>query len=206
MTSPAEPYTILVAIQNDATADETMRQGYRLASTRGATELHAVSVVTTVGGTSKGMGNLDRALEAAPGVIQAVVERSAPDEPAVNVIGHVRAHQTPARAIIQLAVDIAADVVVVGTHRRTGLEKLVLGSVAEEVLRGAHCPVLVAIPKAYDGLEHSPSIEPPCPDCLETRASTAGSTYWCARHSQSYRKPHILVPSKSGRNSIMPSV
>jgi nucleotide-binding universal stress UspA family protein len=34
------------------------------------------------------------------------------------------------------------DLLVVGTHGRTGLEKLVLGSKAEEILRQAHCPVL----------------------------------------------------------------
>jgi hypothetical protein len=31
---------------------------------------------------------------------------------------------------------------VMGTHGRTGLGRLLIGSVAEQVLRGAHCPVL----------------------------------------------------------------
>lgn len=41
-----------------------------------------------------------------------------------------------------------ADLVVVGTHGRTGLRKLVLGSVAEEIFRGAGCPVLTVGPHA----------------------------------------------------------
>lgn len=38
------------------------------------------------------------------------------------------------------------DLVVVGTHARRGLEKLVLGSVAEQIFRQAHCPVLTVGP------------------------------------------------------------
>jgi glycine betaine transporter len=38
--------------------------------------------------------------------------------------------------------DIAADLIVVGTHGRTGLAHAVLGSVAERVVRRASCPVL----------------------------------------------------------------
>jgi nucleotide-binding universal stress UspA family protein len=50
----------------------------------------------------------------------------------------------PAQSILALAASIQADLVVVGTHSRIGIERLVLGSVAQEVLRGACCPVLVA--------------------------------------------------------------
>jgi nucleotide-binding universal stress UspA family protein len=50
----------------------------------------------------------------------------------------------PAEAILALAEDVQAELIVVGTHGRKGLERLVVGSVATEVLRGAHCAVLVA--------------------------------------------------------------
>lgn len=49
----------------------------------------------------------------------------------------------PAREIVQEATDWQADVVVLGTHGRAGLERFVLGSVAESVVRGATCNVLV---------------------------------------------------------------
>jgi nucleotide-binding universal stress UspA family protein len=49
-------------------------------------------------------------------------------------------------AIAQLASDIEADLVVVGTHGHRGLERLLLGSVAENVVRLAPCPVLVVRP------------------------------------------------------------
>lgn len=49
---------------------------------------------------------------------------------------------TPAAAILRSASELAADVIVLGTHGRTGLAHLVLGSVAEEVMRGARVPVV----------------------------------------------------------------
>ncbi len=45
---------------------------------------------------------------------------------------------------IQLAAaECGADLIVMGTHGRRGFRRLVLGSVAERVLRSAHCPVLL---------------------------------------------------------------
>jgi universal stress protein A len=44
--------------------------------------------------------------------------------------------------IVGAAVDYGSDLVVMGTHGRTGLEHLLLGSVAEQVIRLAPCPVL----------------------------------------------------------------
>jgi nucleotide-binding universal stress UspA family protein len=52
----------------------------------------------------------------------------------------------PARNIVEQAVAIEADLVVMGTHGRTGFERLLIGSVAEKVLRKAPCPVLLVPP------------------------------------------------------------
>lgn len=48
----------------------------------------------------------------------------------------------PTAEILKVAKEIGADLIVMGTHGRTGLLRLALGSVAEHVLRGAPCPVL----------------------------------------------------------------
>jgi nucleotide-binding universal stress UspA family protein len=42
------------------------------------------------------------------------------------------------------------DMIVVGTHGRTGLAKVLLGSVAERIFRQAHCPVLTVGPKSHE--------------------------------------------------------
>ncbi|MGA2408796.1 MAG: universal stress protein [Candidatus Binataceae bacterium] len=49
----------------------------------------------------------------------------------------------PATAIINTAGKKAADVIVMGTHGRKRLMRVLMGSVAEEVLREAPCPVIV---------------------------------------------------------------
>jgi nucleotide-binding universal stress UspA family protein len=57
----------------------------------------------------------------------------------------VVAEGDPARTIIRHAREMGADIVVMGTHGRSGFERWMLGSVTEKVLRTAHCPVL-AVP------------------------------------------------------------
>ncbi len=52
----------------------------------------------------------------------------------------------PAAAIVDQAVAGRADVLVLGTHGRSGFERFVLGSIAEKVLRKAPCPVLTVPP------------------------------------------------------------
>jgi universal stress protein A len=49
----------------------------------------------------------------------------------------------PVQTIVALAKRVRADLIVMGTHGRTGLRRSLIGSVAERVVREAHCPVLV---------------------------------------------------------------
>ncbi len=48
----------------------------------------------------------------------------------------------PATEIVKVAEELGVEVILMGTRRRSELEKAVLGSVATEVVRGAPCPVL----------------------------------------------------------------
>src|SRR5262245_47537112 len=48
----------------------------------------------------------------------------------------------PAEAIVRMAEELGVDLIVMATHGRTGLPHILLGSVAEKVLRHAPCPVL----------------------------------------------------------------
>jgi nucleotide-binding universal stress UspA family protein len=49
----------------------------------------------------------------------------------------------PAATIVKVAEETACDLIVLGTHGRTGLKRVLMGSVAEHVMRSAPCPVLV---------------------------------------------------------------
>jgi len=61
---------------------------------------------------------------------------------------------TPGAAIVTAAQDWKADLIVMGTHGRTGISRLLLGSVAEHVLRHAKCPVLTIKPGTSCHLSH----------------------------------------------------
>jgi nucleotide-binding universal stress UspA family protein len=54
-----------------------------------------------------------------------------------------------ATTILQEAEQKQADLIVMGTHGRTGLEYMLLGSVAEKIVRRADCPVLTIRPDAF---------------------------------------------------------
>jgi nucleotide-binding universal stress UspA family protein len=64
------------------------------------------------------------------------------DRQAFPVETILRVTGRPAREIVRVASDAHVDLIVMGTQGRRGLSHLVLGSVAEEVVRTAQCPVL----------------------------------------------------------------
>jgi nucleotide-binding universal stress UspA family protein len=82
--------------------------------------------------------SVEQVRRAALHVIQAQLDR-------LGVKGRIRVtvEGNPAAAIVRAANDLRADLVVVATLGRTGLMRLAPGSIAEAVVRGAHCSVLV---------------------------------------------------------------
>jgi len=64
----------------------------------------------------------------------------------------------PSEQIKKVAKERDTDLVVLGTHGRTGLEHVLLGSTAERVVRDAPCPVLtVRLPRAHGALKETPT-------------------------------------------------
>jgi len=59
----------------------------------------------------------------------------------------------PWESILSLAEERSADLIVMGTHGRRGLDRLTMGSVTERVLRKARCPVLAVRKPAHDFVE-----------------------------------------------------
>jgi nucleotide-binding universal stress UspA family protein len=84
----------------------------------------------------------------------ALVGRSAQ----VHFFVHARIGK-PADEILSLAAELGADLIFVGSHGRTGLGRALLGSVSEQIVREARCPVLVARAKAYADVELKPIAE-----------------------------------------------
>jgi len=63
-----------------------------------------------------------------------------------------------AETIVEYAADRGVDLIVMGTHGRTGMAHLLLGSVAERVVRTAHCPVLTVRSEPRAESVHMPDV------------------------------------------------
>jgi nucleotide-binding universal stress UspA family protein len=103
---------------------------------------------------------------------------------------HLRSGK-PVREIVQFATEVHADLIVVGSHRGPHLKQWVVGSTAEKLILGAPCPVLVASPRPKQPEKHEPTIEPPCPQCVEARRASGGAKWWCDRHSNIASGAHV---------------
>jgi nucleotide-binding universal stress UspA family protein len=73
---------------------------------------------------------------------QEMLEQIRPIDPDIPV-SHILLEGDPATEIVRFAQDAGMDLIVMGTHGRTGLERLLMGSVAEKVMRESPCSVLV---------------------------------------------------------------
>lgn len=55
--------------------------------------------------------------------------------------------------VLAIAREVGADLLFIGSHGKTGVERVLLGSVSERVVREARCPVMVVRPKGYDDVD-----------------------------------------------------
>lgn len=104
----------------------------------------------------------------------------------VRFFAHARIGKA-ATVILALAAEVGADLIFVGSHGKTGIERFVLGSVSEQIVREAGCPVVVARPKTYGDIElmqvteyehaRSPHREPHV-YCAETRQVNLRPDAW----------------------------
>jgi len=85
------------------------------------------------------------------------LRRLQPPDAAVAVEHRLEEGQ-PAPVIVQVANDAHADLIVLGTHGRTGLSRVLMGSVAEQVVRRAGCAVVTVklpFPRTSTVAEHA---------------------------------------------------
>ena len=193
-TADSKPYVILAALAFDKTGENALREAARVAASRTRAELHLVHVLREDSQpTTREIVSLEKRIESAPHEIQQYVERVYAQAPR-KIVAHVRTG-TPANAILQAAVDVNADILVVGTHHRPMLTKLILGSVAEQVVREALCPVLVALEQDYAHIGMFEGLKPACEECKRVRRETSNASFWCEQHARSKAQPLVFDPS-----------
>jgi nucleotide-binding universal stress UspA family protein len=217
MATLTRPQIVVVGVDYSVSCELALVQALEIASTAPRAELHVVHVTSTfpalVGVESVAESTLP---PAKPGEVQRELERHVdrcvcefvsqrgPSAPLPNrVMCHVR-FSSPAEEIAELARDLEAHLVIVGTHSRRGISRMLLGSVAEGVVRLAPCPVLVVRPRETADV---PSIEPPCPRCVRTRLATGGRRQWCNQHSERHGLRHTYHQGdRIGADGGMPLV
>jgi nucleotide-binding universal stress UspA family protein len=138
--------TILVATDFSEPARAALEYGRALARQFGS-ELHVVHVVEDILmsiGMEGYVGEVSQlqteAEEQAKNRMRTLVDER--DREELRPKGYVLHSRSIPRGLAEYAMTHAIDLIVMGTHGRTGVRHLALGSVAERVVRSAPCPVL----------------------------------------------------------------
>lgn len=198
---------IVVGIDTTEISDRALRAALEIAARDGRTEVHAIRVFEPfVDPISAVAVNIDGQLEALTTQLQKSVAAMIAEHGSLSiaaVVGH-SVLGTPARCIVALAAQVDADLIVVGTHGRRGVKRALLGSVAEEVLRTAGCPVYCVRPKEHPQGERVPTVEPLCDECAATRARTNNSELWCARHGERHQRAHVYHYEPRSTEAVRP--
>jgi nucleotide-binding universal stress UspA family protein len=146
---------ILVPLDGSATAEAILGHAVRLARLEPEAELVLLQVVQPVASATWVPGaplpsSVDAADAAGPHVEHArtyldeVVRRL--EAPGLRIRARVEVAVTAAPAILEVARAEQADAVALATHGRSGLARLMLGSVADKLIRGSRTPILVFKP------------------------------------------------------------
>jgi len=148
-------YVIVVGIDYSELSRMALRQAFQVASERTPSEVHVLHVSTRVDGyphagsdapapndelVVRGLERLQRLVRTDLGVFFGTGDGAG--RLPFGVVSHIRSGSA-ASQIAQLADDVRADLVVVGTQGHTGITRLLLGSVAHGVVSLAPCTVLV---------------------------------------------------------------
>jgi nucleotide-binding universal stress UspA family protein len=138
---------ILVPVDGSPTAQLALTKAIGLAKAFGAalTSIYVLDPYPFTGvGTDFAYGQAEY-LSAATAEAQTTLKavKTACDEAGVAVTTSVLESHTTWRGVVEAAQANRADLIVMGSHGRSGLEKLVLGSVTQAVLAHTHLPVLV---------------------------------------------------------------
>ncbi|MEO7202910.1 MAG: universal stress protein [Candidatus Tumulicola sp.] len=153
---------IVVAVDESEASNAAIELALPLAdSTHTTVELvhilHAPATRAAVEPNGKGQQRLIRECAQAEELLQTYSERFS--ERNIHVERTMK-DGDPAAEIVAIASHERADLIVIGTHGRRGLQRLVLGSVAEHVVRGASVPVAVVPLTSVTAKVGAPEIRP----------------------------------------------
>ena len=134
--------TLLVPIDGSTHANRALAHLLHQGGPEAGLHLPLHKVQTSNAGHARACHNADelKQLYEADGQAQLAQARALADAAGVAYQHHIRMGH-PAQAIVRFARELHADEIVMGTHGRTGLMKLVMGSVAADVSQKSNIPV-----------------------------------------------------------------
>jgi universal stress protein A len=138
---------ILVATDFGEAAEAALNYGRALARVFGAslTVLHVAEDLLTaslgIEGFVGGYPDFQRSIEEGARK-QLDTQLSEQDRTDLGAVAVLRTSSSPALTIVNYAKDTKSDLIIMGTHGRGAMAHLLMGSVAERVVRTAPCPVL----------------------------------------------------------------
>lgn len=138
---------ILVPVDGSEPSRNAADHALELAAEQGAT-VHALYVVEPVAVTEGGTGQVIEAMQSTgESIVSELGDRAeAKDVTAITDVETGVAHRT----ILEYADENDVDLIVMGTHGRTGIGRYLLGSVTEKIVRLSDVPVLTIRPKDED--------------------------------------------------------
>lgn len=141
-------FRLLVALDFSDCSPLTLHTALEVAARSAPAELHVMTVIAPDHDDLASMSSSEHACDELRRLVEGERVRHAPSG-AVRLQFSAQPGTSPAETIVAHAYAIHADVVVVGTHGRRGLDRLLLGSVAEAVVRHAPCSVLTVKPRLH---------------------------------------------------------
>ncbi len=203
MSDSPSRYLILAAVDTSALAEAVVDRAVAQAKATPGAQLHLAHAVemipmaaATLGGSSLSVPSSGVLLDAGRKLLEGLLGRA--EQAGVVATGHLLVG-SPLGTILQLTASLAADLLIVGTGDAGKLMRILLGSVAESMVRKAPCPVLVVRAKrTVDVRPDVPEILPPCPDCLAVQQATNGQQLWCARHSEHHKRANTYYEYPEG--------
>ena len=155
MSQNEDRLTVLVAIDYSATSGRAMAWAVDYAQ-RAPCDLHLVHVLDRtlhVGDLSPNARDMQAEIDGITVAARKELEAMTRSDEALVALGPIKRHVSigrPAHEIVDLAVRLHADLIVMGTHGRTGIRRAVIGSVAEHVVRHAPCTVVCVKPTVIE--------------------------------------------------------
>jgi nucleotide-binding universal stress UspA family protein len=165
---------VLIASDLSESSDEAVRQGALRAEGGHIALCHVMPELGTHAFLAQEYEiDLNRQLELQPRIVEALqaqLARLAPQAPTPEVFIELGSDY---EQLVARAEAWQAELIAVGTHGRKGLRRLLLGSVADQVVRAAHCPVLVARAPREGAILAATDLSDPALPALELAASEA---------------------------------